>query len=169
VAIGVDFATLKTRAENSEFALGRMLYDTIKLRALVQRTLERGRQYLPQLKAIFGRVPEPAAKSALDTLMAEVGICLLKSLLLFKHSAFHSEDEWRVFKLQAPDTLSQALKFRVRGGSIIPYVELPFEPSLIRHVRCSPGPWSQSALYGIDRLAKSLSDHVQVTQSTIPL
>lgn len=169
VAIGVDFAALKNRAENSEFALGRMLYDTNKQRDLVQRTLARGRQYFPRLKAIFGSVPESAAKLALDTLMTEVGICLLKSLLLFKHSAFHSEDEWRVFKLEAPDTLSQALNFRARGGSIIPYVELPFEPSLVSHVRCSPGPWSQSSLYGIDRLAKSLGDHVQVTQSTIPL
>jgi hypothetical protein len=168
-ALGVDFKQLMHRADSGDFGLGRMLYARDKQREMVRNTFNCGREFFERLLPIIKTDHEGHSKQALQDLMVEVGICLLKSAVLFKHDAFVSEDEWRVFKLEPFEQLRDKLKFRARGNVITPYFELPFEPCLITEIRCSPGPWSPSALYGVKRLAKCLGDHVQVTQSALPL
>lgn len=168
VAIGVDFNKLKAQAENLRFALAKMLYIRDKQEEMVRRILSRSREFLPRLKdALHGTREEQNKQGA--SFLSEIAICFLKAALFFKHEAFSSEDEWRVLKLETPEDLRDKLKFRARGNTVTPYVELPIEPLLITEIRCSPGFWSQSAIYGMERLAMRFGPHVRVTHSALPL
>jgi hypothetical protein len=169
-AIGVDFKGLKQEAaERDGFYLRRMVYALDGQRDIVRRIINCGKTLFPKVRA--------AANGRQDTQLLNgfataVAVRLFKSSLLFKHKAFSSEREWRFFTVETDETMRHnPSRFRTRGNAIIPYIELSFdsEPTLIRQIRCSPGVWSGSALYGVKRLAKSLGDHVQVTQSELPL
>ena len=75
-----------------------------------------------------------------------------------------------MFTLDPVESLTpEKLKFRARGRSIMPYVELPFDPDLITHIYRSPGPWPGSVEYGVKRLAASLGPHVVCEVSKLPL
>lgn len=165
-AIGVDFKRLKQKATNGAI-LARMLYASDKQREIIRRIMDCGqRLYRRMLKASEQEDKETDLRS---DFLTEVAVHLLRSVSRFKHPAFSSEDEWRFF---APvDTSDAQMRFRMRGNAVIPYNELSFasDPTLIRQIRCAPGVWSGSALYGVNRLAKSLGDHVRVTQSELPL
>lgn len=159
-AIGVDFKRLKRKATKGAI-LARMLYARDKQREIIRRIMNCGQR-------LYRRVEDKETDLRSDFL-TEVWVRLLTSVSRFKHPAFSSEDEWRFF---APVNTSDAqMRFRMRGNAVIPYNELSFasDHTLIRQIRCSPGVWSGSALYGVNRLAKSLGDHVQVTQSELPL
>ena len=167
IAIGVDFKELHRRAQDGEFAIAKMLYAEDRQREIICLTINSGRKLFQRIQTVVKTTPEPEGKQLFDNFMAEVGIFLLKSIIMFKHPAFSSEDEWRIFTL-TPDR-ERDFRFRTRGNAIIPYVELKFTPSLISHIRCSPGRWSGSALYGVRKLAQSLGSHVQVSLSKLPL
>jgi hypothetical protein len=161
-AIGVDFKELKHKAKDG-FVLGKMLYDRDKQREIIKRIMGCVRRLRPRVL----KAGEPGAED-LDVAVAFVlafMLCLFSSALQFKHPALSSEDEWRLFTPNKPDNT----RFRARGNAIIPYIELPFEPSLITQIRRSPGVWSRSAAYGVERLAKSLGGHVVVDESDLPL
>jgi hypothetical protein len=165
-AISLNFGELRLRADHGEFALGPMFYGNDVQQALVKRMLTRGEEHLRRLPFAFSDMYAAEVADAGNDLLFRVAQRLLILALYFKHPAFASEQEWRVFSVETDDP--RGLKFRIRGGAIAPYVELPFEPSLISEIRCSPGNWSRSALYAVERLAKSLGD-VRVTRSDLPL
>jgi hypothetical protein len=169
-AIGVDFKVLKQEAaERDGFDLKRMVYALDGQRDIVRRIINCGKTLFPKVRA--------AANGRQDTQLLKdfataVALRLFKSSLLFKHKAFSSEREWRFFTVETDETMRHSpSRFRARGNTITPYIELAFasKPFLIDQIRCSPGVWSRSALYGVNRLAKSLGDHVQVAQSELPL
>lgn len=169
VAIGFNFSGLMDRAIAGKFSLGRMLYHRDAQRDFMRHIFYRGRQHLEQLMRLIATVPLREHPQILDDLLVLVSQSLLHLVLLCKDPAFASEEEWRVSTMNVDDRPSDSLKFRWRGTAIIPYIELPFDPLLITEIRCSPGTWSRSALYAIERLAKSLGDHVQVTKSDLPV
>jgi hypothetical protein len=163
-AIGVDFKELMQLGKKQEFAISRMLYEKDAQRQVIERTIDCARRLLPKLQAAAG-----SNTSLLDEFIYKVGICLFRSSLLFKHHKFDSEKEWRFFAVETSD--HHKSEFRTRANGITPYIELSFESelTLIRQIRCSPGLWSRSARYGVERLAKSLGEHVLVDQSDLPL
>jgi hypothetical protein len=165
-AIGVNFAELMERATRGEFAFGRMLYERDVQRDIVHRMFTRSRGHFDQLRGKIKGLAESEYKPLLDEFLIVVSQRLLMLALFFKHRAFVSEAEWRILKIEGAD--SPNLRFRSSGTSIIPYIEFPFEPSLVSEIRCSPGHWSRSALYAIGRLAKSLGN-VNVSQSELPI
>ncbi len=169
VAIGVDFKELKRRAENMEFGIAKMLYARDKQEEIIRRTLNRSQELLQEASPMGEGVSEMEINQFIAKFLTQIAIRILKSTLLFKHEAFSSEDEWRVLTVEDAESVPGKLRFRVRDNRITPYTEIPFEPSLVSEVRCSPGTWSRSALYGVNRLAKSLGDHVKVTQSELPV
>lgn len=159
-AIGVDFPKLMQTANAAGFALGRILYD----RDRQVKSIRRAIRCVQELFTAGGSNSED--ERVLQEWAGNVGLFLLKSALLFKHEAFVSENEWRVFGLRVPDVR----KFRLRGNTITAYVELSFAPLLMTDIRCSPPRlWSPSARHGVEQLAKSLGAHVQVTHSQLPL
>jgi hypothetical protein len=169
-AIGVDFTKLKEKAREPRFGLARMLYASNKQREIIRRIISCGQRFYPTVLKANQQEDEDTDLRA--DLLNEVAALLFKSSFRFKHPAFSSENEWRLFTFEGRKTLDTAkTRFRARGNAIIPYVELSFEsePTLIRQIRCSPGVWSRSALYGVNQLAKNLGDHVRVTQSELPL
>jgi hypothetical protein len=168
VAIGVNFQELVRWANIAGLSVGKILYERDTQREFLQRLFARGRQYFERLEQIVATTPTPERSRAFNDLLIKVSELLLKVVLLFKHDAFDSEREWRVFNITSADNTLYALKFRVRGNAIVPYVEMPFKSPLISEIRCSPGSWPRSARYAIDRLAKSLGD-VEVTESPLPL
>jgi hypothetical protein len=60
---------------------------------------------------------------------------LLNLLTQFKHPKFFEEKEWRLWLIALPD---MPTKFRVVHGNIIPYVEVPFDKSLVASLRLGP-------------------------------
>ncbi len=169
VAIGVNFSELLRRAYASEVLLWKMLYEADAQRELAQRMLAIGNRNLEELNRLLVNVPETESKKAYNEYVKLVSNMFFMSALTFKHDAFDSEEEWRVILLDTSGGISERLKFRARGKTITPYVELVFEPaSMISEIQCSPGTWSRSALYSIDRLAKKMGN-VKVTHSRLPL
>jgi hypothetical protein len=168
-AIGVDFKEMKQKAQKG-FDLTRMLYASDKQREIIRRIIECGQRLLPRVLKASER--EHEGTDFLSVFRNRLAVRLVRSFLRFKHPAFSSEDEWRFFTTPSTTTPEASkIRFRARGNAIIPYRELSFdsEPTLIRQIRCSPGVWSRSALYGVNQLAKSLGDHLKVTQSELPL
>jgi len=145
-----------------------MFYESDIQRALVHRMLDRGMEHFDRLRSVVLDIPDAERVGPVDDFLLRVSQRLLILALFFKHPAFASEEEWRVFKVETADNTTNGLKFSTRGGAITPYVELAFDPSLISEIRCSPGPWSRSVLHAVERLAKSLGN-VNVTRSDLPL
>jgi hypothetical protein len=168
VAIGLDVSALKRRSPGT-FVLGKLYYQREAQQDFMRRILQCGMRHRERLNQTMANVTETESRRVMTDFLLIVSQSLLRLVLFCKHPAFASEEEWRVFTVELKDSPPERLNFRTRGDALIPYVELPFEPSLITEIRCSPGTWSRSALYGIDRLAKSLGDHVKVTQSSLPL
>ena len=167
VAIALNFSELMERATRADFAFGRMIYSPEAQRDLVRRMFNRGRDHFHQLLKNLSGLGQAEREQAINEILILISRPLLTLALFFKHLAFASEEEWRVLKIEAADN-STSLRFRGRSGTIIPYVELDFEPSLITEIRCSPGYWSRSSLHAIGRLSRSLGS-VEVTHSDLPL
>lgn len=167
--IGVHFKKLRERAEKSEFALARMLYERDKQEKILQRTVEKGRNLFDRLSPMLKTLTGPDVKRAVDGFLLEMGISMLKSIYHFKNEAFKSEDEWRVLTLDTAEDLVGKQKFRCRGNTIVPYVELDFESDLIGWINRSPGLWPTFVDYAVSRLAKSLGYHIIFEVSKIPL
>jgi hypothetical protein len=168
-AIGVNFKQLRERAENLEFAIARIMYREELQRDIIRKTVVHAKGAFESLRANLDSASPPEFKRGLDAFLLEVGISLLKSIHHFKNEAFQSEDEWRIFPLVTIEEARKNLKFKSHGSAITPYVEVPFEPELISHICRSPGLWSGAVDYAVQRLADTLSDHVCVEVSKLPL
>jgi hypothetical protein len=169
VAIGVNFHELVHWAKLAGLLVGKILYKRDAQREFLRLLFDRGRQHFDRLERIVATTPTTEPSPAFNDLLIKVSELFLRVVLFFKHDAFESETEWRVFNIRSADNPPhQPLKFRVRGSEIVPYVEMPFKSPLISEIRCSPGSWPRSVRYAIDRVAKSLGD-VKVTESHLPL
>jgi hypothetical protein len=168
-AIGLNFKKLRERAERGEFAVARMLYEKDTQKELLERTVVHGIELFDRLLPTLKGLPPSDTKRGSDGFLLEVGMSMLKSIYHFKNEAFKSEDEWRVLMIDSIDDLVRKQKFRYRGNSIVPYVELAFEPDLIGWIHRSPGLWPSSVDYAVSRLARSLGGRVVVDVSKLPL
>jgi hypothetical protein len=169
-AMGVDFGRILTRAAAAEFAISKMLYDHRRQTDLLKSTLDHATQLFDRLNQQIGLFPPSEAQECRNRFTFEVGMSLVKSILRFKNEAFQSENEWRILKLEARDDPKRELpRFRARGRTVIPYIELPFSPDLVTNIYRSPGPWPQSIEYGMRCLATSIGPHVICETSRLPL
>lgn len=169
-ALGVDFGKVVTRAVAAEFAISKMLYDHRRQAALLESTLDHATSLFDRLNTQIALLPASEAQDCRDRFAFEVGMSLVKSILRFKNEAFQSESEWRILALETKDSLTaDRLKFRARGRTVIPYIELPFSPDLVTHIYRSPGPWPQSIEYGVRRLSASIGPQVLCETSKLPL
>jgi hypothetical protein len=55
---------------------------------------------------------------------------------LFKHQSFIEENEMRICRLESAH--SHLIKYRVRGGIVVPYLEVDFEPHHVKAVHIGP-------------------------------
>src|SRR5206468_3720758 len=102
-AIGVDFQHLFHRAQASEFAIARMMYEHAAQRDIIERTINHAIELfdkaLPRLQAFE---PEEATE-IMNGLILQVRMSLIHAAFHFKNEAFKSEEEWRVFTLDQAD------------------------------------------------------------------
>lgn len=92
----------------------------------------------------------------------------LKELLAsVKHPTFHEEREWRI--VAGFEFTGRHLRFRSTEIAIVPYVEVPLPPSLIRSIRIGPGRHVDLREAGLRRLLNHLECDVPVSRSQVPL
>jgi len=163
VAIGFDFGELYSRSRAGEFALTKMLYRKDEQLRIATEIAKRGQYW-------FGNIPPKLhSKKTADKFMLQVAKAMLVSILLFKHEAFSSEQEWRVFRLSNAKDRAGKVNFSLRSGAIIPYLEMDLRETSIKTIRCSPGHWSKSALHGVRELAATFGPDIAVDRSKLPL
>lgn len=88
------------------------------------------------------------------------------ALRSLKDFSFRSEEEWRL----VADNETSTERFRVVGGQIVPYVEIPLVPGDIDHIIQGPGNFRLANRDAIERLASSCGfDGVTVRTSAVPI
>jgi hypothetical protein len=75
------------------------------------------------------------AEFSIDVFWWECFFKLLNLLMQFKNPKFSEEKEWRLWQIRGP---GDQVKFRPVHGSIIPYIEVPFDKSLLVSLRQGP-------------------------------
>ncbi|WP_322612989.1 DUF2971 domain-containing protein [Dermacoccus abyssi] len=90
---------------------------------------------------------------------------LLEFLAQIKHPAFKEEKEVR---LQVSNPPRKEIKARVRGDSFVTYVEVPFDPSAVTHVRVGPGRMPHQTRAVTQMLADLSYRRVRVDESEAP-
>ena len=169
-ALGVDFGKVVTSAVAAGFGISKMLYDHQRQAALLESTLDHATSLFDRLNTQIALLPAAEAQDCRNKFAFEVEMSLVKSILRFKNEAFQSENEWRILAFENKDCLTaDRLKFRARGRTVIPYIELPFSPDLVTHIYRSPGPWPRSIEHGVRRLSASIGPHVLCETSRLPL
>jgi hypothetical protein len=156
------------RGEAGEFAVTKILYDGARQKAILRETIAYG---IERFDKIFAEVATAAPKTSgpiLNEVLLQSAMLLLTAIVRFKHPAFESEEEWRVFKLDRAEELSE-VHYRMCGPRLVPYIELVFEPDLITDIVRSPGLWPASTDYALKRLGASLGHHVRVDISKLPI
>lgn len=87
----------------------------------------------------------------------------------FKHFAFRSEREWRIFVFDSTLDAADQLEFSIKSSGIIPHLPLKFPSSSIKRIILSPYS-AEEAQSGIEMfLQKYGFDHVEVVRSRVPL
>lgn len=161
-AIGLDFAKMRERAERSEFALLRMLYDRDEQHKILSRTLE-------NFKEVFGQYGPESPKEA-NAVLPKMAMILLGSMVRFKHPAFHEENEWRILMIEPMESAVTKTCFLVREADVVPYTVLKFDPKLVTTVLHGPGLSSGINDISIPRFVNFLEfAHTKVEKSEIPL
>jgi hypothetical protein len=101
---------------------------------------------------------------------------LIREALIFKHEAFHEENEVRC--VVGADGGRQELKFRHRGDMIIPYIEVPFELKAVRAIHIGPIQYqelaasSMASYLGDIQFGSALNifeeDYINIVRSSAP-
>lgn len=101
---------------------------------------------------------------------------LIREALIFKHEAFHEENEVRC--VLGADGQRQETKFRHRGDLIIPYIEVPFDLTAVRAVHVGPMKHQDLAVSSMTSYLASFQsedvfsifedDYIKVVRSSAP-
>jgi hypothetical protein len=99
--------------------------------------------------------------------LREILIALQFALYNFKDPSFTGEKEWRVVAFTRSSTPE---RFRVVGGQIVPYVEIPLDPGDIDHIVQGPGSYREASGAAISRFASGHGfNGVTVKRSQVPI
>jgi Protein of unknown function (DUF2971) len=121
--------------------------------------------YFEELEGVFTGMDLPTEqgtnllRTALDTFW---GLALR-----FKHPSFEEESEWRIL---AGAVSKFEENFRVSGGHVLPYVEIPYNPAGLTEVCQGPGAYRDSSRTALERCLKAANfPATRVLKSRIPL
>ena len=166
LAIGFDQRKLHALAEKQGVKLEKSIYDeneqVRKLDALLDELQHKAQmsdevaRHQPYDKSRYWRIAD-------EHLWQQV----LPVLPLLKHRGFSEEKEWRLVSscFQAGDSLREA-EFRLAGGALVPYKEIPLDDELWSDARIiiSPGPHERRTKHAIRQLVTRKRCPISVSQ-----
>jgi hypothetical protein len=112
-----------------QYVLFPVIYNVSRQEEIVSAAIDEG----------FGIVDKLKLAGKEWFLWQQVGIQLWTFILRFKNPVFEEEQEWRIMNLPYSGIEKTALvRFRVTGGSIIPYIELSITREVISRIVQGP-------------------------------
>ena len=114
--------------ESGRFSVRRVIYEPDLQRSLVKRVIDETLKSLARI-ANNRSVAELDANTTLPAYSAFLSEHLREFLFTFKHETFAEENEWRLVYEFSRDENIKDLKFRGAKGFMVPYMELPLNPS----------------------------------------
>jgi hypothetical protein len=143
VSIGIKGKTLLTLATQSNFQLGRCIYEEDRQIALIDRVLD-------SLLNMINDYRDIDAESGYENFFSVIEADMLRIAALLKHPSFAEEDEWRIVSAVVTDYLSSPVNFREGTSMLIPYYEFPLlcgdKKIPIDHLYIGPTPNSSLSL-----------------------
>ena len=167
-ALGVNFEKIYQRAQGKEFAISRIVYDEITQKDILHKSVGFGCEVFDEVLPKADAMAPEDRNAALSEVMVGTAMLLLTSIIQFKHPAFESEEEWRLFRLDPAEELPE-VRYRMCGPRLVPYLEVSFDADLITDIIRSPGLWPTSTDYALKRLGASLGPHVRIGVSELPV
>jgi hypothetical protein len=102
-----------------------------------------------------------------------VALAVNSLLAQIKHPGFEAEEEWRLvigltISGEAGNPPRQRTMYRATPRSIVPYLEIPFDPGAIVRINVGPGSNAEVRTGGVERLLKTLGLSAEVSYSKVP-
>ena len=150
-------ALRRTSLASNQLRVIPLIYSLKNQRMLLEEITELARERM--------RDPKPDDTPGLVSKLREIVTAVLYVSYFFKDPSFSGEKEWRIVVQPAREE-----KFRVVGGQIVPYVEIPLAKGAISHIVQGPGVYRTANGPAIERLAAKCGfEGVKVNVSDVPL
>jgi len=149
-----------------------MTYDDVRLKGLQS---DLARELIPLMSLPHDRrLPELVIREYMKELSMQLGLCVTRAAIFFKHQAYENEREYRFLQIREFNAPMHDVQHRARRTSLVRFIDFPWKhvaQDALRSIVIGPASDESAARAFIDkciRIAGIQSNVVSVGKSDVP-